>query len=221
MSSLVLHRIDGPSVRFESPLYRAVPAITTHACHSISDVGHTSAVLSLFRRPPLSGSFLPFFHNPLPFPLSALFLRCHQPRARAVYSVALYNELGTVYTMQIEFPLHGHPTMSYPSHSDVATVGGIWNLFSRSIGTVNIHWLKESHRLVGYAIRKICRPRRVKSWSNFVEYTVKKKKSVFPSFLYVRFWGKYLRDTGVREMNSHRWPTTVKHCDAFISSSVE
>lgn len=106
MSSSVLHRIDGPSVRFESPLYRAVPAITTHACHSISDVGHTSAVLSLFRRLPLSGSFLPFFHNPHPFPLSALFLRCHQPRARAVYSVALHNELGTVYTMQIEFPLH-------------------------------------------------------------------------------------------------------------------
>lgn len=69
--------------------------------------------------------FSPLFHNPLPFPLSALFLRCHPPRARAVYSVALHNELGTVYTMQIEFPLHSHPTMSYPLYSDVATVGGI------------------------------------------------------------------------------------------------
>lgn len=64
---------------FESPLYRVAPAITTHACHSASDVGHTLPALSPFRRPPpplpslplslISQPSLSFSPPPLFFPL--------------------------------------------------------------------------------------------------------------------------------------------------------
>lgn len=78
---------------FESPLYRAAPAITTHACHSASDVGHTLPALSLFRRPPLSSIPLPYF------PSFALFLArppffsssSATTRARATYLDAFHD----------------------------------------------------------------------------------------------------------------------------------
>lgn len=78
---------------FESPLYRAAPAITTHACHSASDVGHTLPALSLFRRPPLSSIPLPYF------PTFALFLArppffsssSATTRARATYLDAFHD----------------------------------------------------------------------------------------------------------------------------------
>lgn len=103
---------------FESPLYRAAPAITTHACHSISDVGHTSPVLSL------SGSLLPFFpvYRSLPPSLSLSGTEPfpppprRRPRARAVYPddamrpTATGSELHTR-TAEIEFPPDSHPAM--------------------------------------------------------------------------------------------------------------